>query len=75
MQRVERSIRVSAPVSKVYDYWRDFHNFPRFMVNVEEVRLLDAEGTVSASRTSWKAASAPARAASDGRRKDTHEAT
>ena len=43
MQRVERSIRVSAPVSKAYDYWRDFQNFPRFMEHVEEVRLLDGE--------------------------------
>ena len=47
MQRVERSIRVSAPVSKVYDYWRDFQNFPRFMEHVEEVRLLDGDGTLS----------------------------
>jgi uncharacterized membrane protein len=47
MQRVEKSIRVSAPVSKVYEYWRNFQNFPRFMEHVEDVRLLDEEGVLS----------------------------
>ncbi len=39
MQRVEKSIRVAAPVEEVYRFWRDFQNFPRFMENVEDVRL------------------------------------
>lgn len=30
MQRVEKSIRVGAPVDEVYRFWRDFENFPRF---------------------------------------------
>lgn len=50
MQRVEKSIRVKAPASQVYEFWRNFENFPRFMDNVEEVRCLD-----STCRTShWK---------------------
>ena len=40
MQRVERSIRVAAPVGRVYELWRNFENFPRFMEHVEEVHVL-----------------------------------
>jgi uncharacterized membrane protein len=29
---------VEAPVSRVYDYWRNLENLPSFMTNVEEVR-------------------------------------
>ncbi len=50
MQRVEKSIRVKAPVSEVYQFWRNFENFPRFMEHVEEVHLLDPQGT----RSHWK---------------------
>ena len=50
MQRVEKSIRVKAPADQVYTFWRNFENFPRFMENVEEVRLLDADGR----RSHWK---------------------
>jgi uncharacterized membrane protein len=50
MQRVEKSIRVRAPLSSVYQLWRDFENFPRFMEHVEEVRAQDPEG----KRTHWK---------------------
>jgi uncharacterized membrane protein len=50
MQRVERSIRVNAPAAQVYDLWRNFENFPRFMENVEEVRLGDPTG----SRSQWR---------------------
>jgi uncharacterized membrane protein len=50
MQRVEQSMRVKAPVHQVYHFWRNFENFPRFMVYVEEVRCLESE-----CRTShWK---------------------
>jgi len=38
MQRVEKSIRVKAPVGEAYGMWRDFENFPRFMENVLEVQ-------------------------------------
>jgi uncharacterized membrane protein len=47
MQRVEKSIRVAAPVDEVYRFWRDFQNFPRFMKHVKEVRLLDPTGETS----------------------------
>lgn len=50
MQRIEKSIRVKAPASQVYQFWRNFENFPRFMESVEEVRLLDPEGR----RSHWK---------------------
>ena len=38
MQRAEKSIRVNAPAEKVYQFWRNFENFPQFMEHVEEVR-------------------------------------
>lgn len=50
MQRVEKSIRVKAPVQDVYAYWRNFANFANFMENVEEVRVLDGTGR----RSQWK---------------------
>jgi uncharacterized membrane protein len=50
MQRVEKSIRVKAPVSGVYELWRNFENFPRFMDHVDDVRALDPTGRL----THWK---------------------
>jgi uncharacterized membrane protein len=50
VQRAEKSIRVKAPVEQVYQFWRDFENFPRFMENVEEVHGLDPERR----RSRWK---------------------
>jgi uncharacterized membrane protein len=50
MQRVERSIRVKAPASEVYQFWRNFENFPSFMEHVEEVRC-DSPGC---ARSHWK---------------------
>ena len=47
MQRVEKSVRVHAPVDQVYQFWRNFENFPQFMEHVKEVRLLDPEGKKS----------------------------
>ena len=37
-QRVEGSIEVEAPVARVYEYWSNLENLPRFMSNIEEVR-------------------------------------
>ncbi len=48
MKRVEKSIRVNAPVDQVYQLWTDFENFPRFLSNVEQVTRV---GDV----THWKA--------------------
>ncbi len=47
MQRIEKSIRVNAPVSQVYQYWKNFENFSSFMEHVEEVRATDASGKMS----------------------------
>jgi uncharacterized membrane protein len=37
---VERTLRIEAPVERVYAYWRDFQHFPRWMSHVREVRDL-----------------------------------
>ena len=47
MQRAERSIRVNAPAKKVYEYWRNFENFPNFMEHVEEVRTKSGNDKLS----------------------------
>jgi len=38
-QRVNESIEVQAPVEEVFAYWSNFENFPKFMQNIEEVRM------------------------------------
>ncbi len=43
--RVKRSIEVEAPVSKVYEYWRNLENLPAFMKNIEEVRSTGPDTT------------------------------
>ena len=47
MQRAEKSIRVNAPADKVYQFWRNFENFPQFMEHVEEVRAVGANDRMS----------------------------
>jgi uncharacterized membrane protein len=47
MQRAEKSIRVNAPADTVYQFWRNFENFPRFMEHVEEVRPLGGDDRMS----------------------------
>lgn len=42
-QRVNESIEVKAPLKEVYDYWSNFENFPKFMKNIEEVRMSDRD--------------------------------
>jgi uncharacterized membrane protein len=37
-------------VDQVYQFWRDFANFPQFMEHVEEVRPIDPSGRL----TRWK---------------------
>lgn len=37
---VDRTVRIDAPVERVFAYWRDFRNFPRWMSHVREVREL-----------------------------------
>ena len=50
MQRAEKTIRVNAPAEKVYQYWRNFQNFPQFMEHVEEVRPVSGNDKL----THWK---------------------
>lgn len=38
---VQKTIRVNAPVERVFAFWRDYHNFPLFMSHVREVQPLD----------------------------------
>ncbi len=37
---VEKSIQIDTTPEQLYDLWRDYDNFPRFMSRVEEVRSL-----------------------------------
>jgi len=32
-------VEVQAPLQDVFTYWSDFENFPKFMSNIEEVRM------------------------------------
>jgi len=50
MQRVERSVRVAAPVADVYNAWRNFEHFPEFMEHVESVTWVGADKRL----THWK---------------------
>src|SRR3989442_13661233 len=38
--KVRRAIIVYAPQDRVFRFWRNFANLPRFMKNLEEVRVL-----------------------------------
>lgn len=38
-QRVHEQIEVQAPIQDVFRYWSNFENFPKFMQNVEDIRM------------------------------------
>ena len=38
-QRVHESVEVQAPLQDVFTYWSNFENFPKFMKNIEDVRM------------------------------------
>ena len=38
---VERTVTVNRPARELYDFWRDFTNFPQFMDNIRSVQKLD----------------------------------
>ncbi len=42
---VARTITVDAPVERVYEFWNDFENFPRFLSHVREVRRTGPDRT------------------------------
>ncbi len=48
---VTAAVTVNRPREEVYAFWRDFTRLPQFMLHLEEVRELDAEGR----RSHWKA--------------------
>jgi uncharacterized membrane protein len=59
--RITRSIRVNAPINKVYQTWSQFENFPLFMENIKAVWMIgprtsiwEAEGPLG-SLVKWKA--------------------
>lgn len=35
--KVQKAININAPIDEVYQFWRNFENFPRFMNHVKEV--------------------------------------
>jgi uncharacterized membrane protein len=37
---IQKTLFVGAPVARVYEFWTDYQNFPRFMSNVREVQDL-----------------------------------
>jgi uncharacterized membrane protein len=41
--RIERSVMVARPAEELYHFWRDFENLPRFMDNLEAVRVIDED--------------------------------
>jgi uncharacterized membrane protein len=42
---VVRTVTIEAPVERVYQFWNDFENFPRFMSHVREVRRMGNDRT------------------------------
>jgi uncharacterized membrane protein len=42
---VMRTMTVEAPVDRVYEFWNDFENFPRFLSHVREVRRTGPDRT------------------------------
>ncbi|MBI2864410.1 MAG: SRPBCC family protein [Chloroflexi bacterium] len=39
MPRIEERIHVDAPIDQVYRFWTNFESFPRFMENVDQVKM------------------------------------
>ncbi len=42
---VVRTMTVEAPIERVYEFWNDFENFPRFMSHVREVKRTGPDRT------------------------------
>ncbi len=45
MAAVTHDIVVNAPVSEVFEFWKNFENFPRFMHNIESIQVVGPELT------------------------------
>lgn len=48
MSRVEKTVEVDAPIGRVYSFWANFENFPRFMRHLKDIQ-------VEGSRSHWQA--------------------
>jgi uncharacterized membrane protein len=60
METIEKSIEVDAPLTKVYNQWTQFEEFPRFMEGVEVVQQMDDThlhwvASVGGKRKEWDA--------------------
>ena len=40
-ENVEETVTINRPARELYDFWRDFTNFPQFMDNIRSVEKLD----------------------------------
>ena len=47
--RVQHSVTLNRPIEEVYQFWRNFDNFPRFMRHLESVQ------TMGEGRSRWRA--------------------
>ena len=47
--KVQKAININAPIDEVYQFWRNFENFPRFMDHVKQVSVQNGLST-------WKVA-------------------
>lgn len=45
MASVVKTILVNAPISQVFNYWKNFENFPRFMENIESIQTTGPDMT------------------------------
>ena len=60
MESIEKTIEVDAPLSRVYNQWTQFEEFPQFMEGVKEVRQLDDKrlhwvAEIGGKRKEWDA--------------------
>jgi len=60
MQTIEKSIEIDVPVSRAYNQWTQFEDFPQFMEGVEKVEQLDDKrlhwvAEVGGKRKQWDA--------------------
>ena len=60
METIEKSIEVEVPVSRVYNQWTQFEDFPQFMEGVERVEQLDDKrlhwvADIGGKRKEWDA--------------------
>lgn len=45
MASVVKSIIVNAPIARVFTFWKNFENFPRFMKHIESIQVIGPDMT------------------------------